>query len=429
MYLFIYFLGHSSSDPTHPDYVPSVFKHRPGEEDRNKRKMSRYSSAKRRKVPLEEHSSEDVLATRMFDTVTDDAGDEDLAEPSVPSTSETDMLHQEVTNLRAEKAELQSTIDTLEQKQFLAKFDPLYIQNDDKKSKFYTGLDWYTFNRVCEYLCPTLKQTKNNLPLANQLLMTLVKLRLAFPFEHLANTTGLARSTVNDTFWKWIELMYAKLDFLIRWPDREVILPTIPPVFKAHFPRLTSIIDCFEIFIDRPKNLKARAQVYSNYKKHSTVKFLLVCSPLGAVTFLSRAWGGRASDVEIVRQSGFINAQLHYPRDQILADRGFTLQDDFAAGCGAELIIPAFTKGRKQLSAREVETTRAIASVRIHVERVIGVLKNRYKILQGPLPIRLVKSPHEEKSDRAEEGLCSIDKIVRVCASLINLSPGIVYTE
>ena len=34
------------------------------------------------------------------------------------------------------------------------------------------------------------------------------------------------------------------------------------------------------------------------------------------------------------------------PGDQLLADRGFTLADDFAAGSGAELIVPAFTKGK-----------------------------------------------------------------------------------
>ena len=38
----------------------------------------------------------------------------------------------------------------------------------------------------------------------------------------------------------------------------------------------------------------------------------------------------------------------------------------------AKLHIPAFTKGKSQLSAMEVTETRTIANVRIHVERVIG---------------------------------------------------------
>ena len=39
-------------------------------------------------------------------------------------------------------------------------------------------------------------------------------------------------------------------------------------------------------------------------------------------------------------------------------------------------------KGKKQLSLQEVECSQRIAKVQIHVERVIGLLKNRYSILQ-----------------------------------------------
>ena len=51
-------------------------------------------------------------------------------------------------------------------------------------------------------------------------------------------------------------------------------------------------------------------------------------------------------DIEIVPSSGFIDQKHHQPGDQILADRGYTLEDDFASICGAELhvIILAFTK-------------------------------------------------------------------------------------
>ena len=99
--------------------------------------------------------------------------------------------------------------------------------------------------------------------------------------------------------------MTAKLRFLVHLPDRETIQRTLPSVFKSKFPKLSSIVDCFEIFIDRPKNLHARAKVYSNYKKHSTVKVFIACNPLGSVTFLSKAWGGHVSDNELVRSSGY----------------------------------------------------------------------------------------------------------------------------
>ena len=86
--------------------------------------------------------------------------------------------------------------------------------------------------------------------------------------------------------------------------------------------------------------------------------------------------GGRVSDINIVKDSGLISPSVHHHGDQILADCGFTLEDEFAAGCGVELIIPSFTKGKKQLGAKEVEISRQIASVCIHVECVIGLIKN-----------------------------------------------------
>ena len=105
--------------------------------------------------------------------------------------------------------------------------------------------------------------------------MTLMKLRLNTQFENLADQVGCLKTTARDIFRRWINLMYVKLKFLMKWPDHDASVQTLPNVFPQYFPKLTAIIDCTEIFIDRPKTYKARAQVYSNYKKHSTVKFLI----------------------------------------------------------------------------------------------------------------------------------------------------------
>ena len=110
------------------------------------------------------------------------------------------------------------------------------------------------------------------------------------------------------------------MHFLIHKQDRDNIRQTVPPIFKQHFPRFTCIVDCFEVFIDRPVNLKAQAQVYSNYKKQSTAKYLISCSPLGAINFLSNGWDGRVTDTCIVRNYGFISSKFHCPGDQILAE-------------------------------------------------------------------------------------------------------------
>ena len=301
------------------------------------------------------------------------------------------------------------------------------MDGNNERCKMMTGIRCDVFVKLFLFLSSfytNKSQTKGSLPLREQLFLTLVKLRHGMSFDLLATVKGVPRTTTVDYVWKWVDLLHAKIGFLIRWQDRKNIFRTIPPMFKSKFPRLTSIIDCFEIFIDAPKKLKARAQVWSNYKKHCTVKVFVSCSPLCSVNFLSTVWGGMASDVQIVRESGFISHQYHCPGDQILADRGFTLHDDFAVQCGAILLTPAFTKGKKQLSAEELETSRTISSVRIHIERIIGSLKNLYTILKGPLPIRMVQGI---KSEAHGSPFASIDKIIQVCGSLINLGESIVF--
>ncbi|CAN8017492.1 unnamed protein product, partial [Ixodes persulcatus] len=113
----------------------------------------------------------------------------------------------------------------------------------------------------------------------------------------------------------------------------------------------------------------ARAQTFSAYKASNTAKFLTVIAPNGLIMFVSNVYGGRASDKTIVRNCGVEDHLL--PGDEIMADRGFTL-DTHLEIQGIGLNMPAFTRGKQQLTEEEVTKTRRIASVRIHVERAIN---------------------------------------------------------
>ena len=82
--------------------------------------------------------------------------------------------------------------------------------------------------------------------------------------------------------------------------------------------------------------------------------------PQGVTTFVSCAWGGRVSDKHLTVNSGFLTKLL--PRDVVLADRGFDIEEDVAR-MQASLKTPAFTHGCMQLSPQEVEKTRHLANV------------------------------------------------------------------
>ena len=88
----------------------------------------------------------------------------------------------------------------------------------------------------------------------------------------------------------------------------------------------------------------------------------------------------------------------------------------------AEIKVPPFTRVKKQLSTLEVETARQLSCVRIHVERVIGVLKQKYTIFQSILPI---------SSFMCDEGTSTsfIDKAAVICSALCNCCESVAPFE
>ena len=82
---------------------------------------------------------------------------------------------------------------------------------------------------------------------------------------------------------------------------------------------------------------------------------------------------------------------IAYIGDVVLADRGFTCQDHVRIAM-AEVKVPPFTRGKQQLEKVDVDWSRKLSIVRIHVERLIGQLKLKYTILQGILPISMVSN-------------------------------------
>ena len=65
----------------------------------------------------------------------------------------------------------------------------------------------------------------------------------------------------------------------------------IQAVLSLNHLKVAIIIDCFEIFIERPSNLQVRAYTWSNYKHKNTAKVLVGIIPQGTVGFVSEAWG------------------------------------------------------------------------------------------------------------------------------------------
>ena len=92
-------------------------------------------------------------------------------------------------------------------------------------------------------------------------------------------------------------------------------------------------------------------------------------APKGVTTFVSASWGGRVSDKQLTSDSGSIQKLLS--RDIVLADRGFNIAED-PVMVQAILQILDFTKGVSQYTPIDIEQTRKLVNLRIHVEHIIG---------------------------------------------------------
>ena len=128
------------------------------------------------------------------------------------------------------------------------------------------------------------------------MLIVLMKISRGSANKLIAFLFDVDESKVTKNFHRWIDIMFQSLQPLVMWPDKEMLVANMPSCFKPRYAKVVCIIDCTEVFIQRPTSLTARGQTYSNYKNHNTIKFLVAITPIGAVSFISNCWRGRVSD-------------------------------------------------------------------------------------------------------------------------------------
>ena len=250
----------------------------------------------------------------------------------------------------------------------------------DKAMKTLGGVSLLFFHVLLKFIVPSKDGQPNffkKLSRHNRRLLLLMKLKLGLSFAALGWIFQISRQTASNTFFSVLKTLTINNKQWLFWPSRQAIKDTMPDTFK-NYPNCRAIIDCTEIMCDTPPKVEQRVLMYSNYKGGFTIKFLLAISPSGLITFVSKGYGGRATDSFITNDSGFLN--LLEPGDEVIADNGFPQIKTELLQRQCTLVMPPFAL-EPQFTREEVLEGYSIASVRIHVERAIQRVKI-FQILQ-----------------------------------------------
>uniref|UniRef100_A0A1A8NED2 Si:dkey-177p2.16 n=2 Tax=Nothobranchius pienaari TaxID=704102 RepID=A0A1A8NED2_9TELE len=218
----------------------------------------------------------------------------------------------------------------------------------------------------------------------DEMFLFLTYLSLGLLQKDLAHRFKIHQSTVSHIINTWANFLYTVLGAVGIWMSEDKVKAHLPDVFK-NYSNTQVLLDCTELQCQTPSSLLLQSEVFSTYKSHCTFKGLIGMAPHGAITFVSSLHEGSISDKEILKQSGIVS--LLKPTAAIMVDKGFLVED--CVPC--KVYIPAFLSKREQLSGAEVRQTQSIARLRVHIERIIGRVKE-HKIFSTVIPLSLTGS-------------------------------------
>lgn len=188
----------------------------------------------------------------------------------------------------------------------------------------------------------------------DQLLITLMKLRLNYRDMDLAVRFGTSRATVSNIINTYVSVLHEIFfDGILKevgMPSQLKCKGSLPKSFEE-FASARIAMDATEVIQDVPSDMNCRSLSYSSYKSRHTVKAVTCVAPNGALVFSSELYPGSTSDSAIVDHCGVLN-QLH-AGDLILADKGFNIFDKLPSG--VSLNIPPFLSNKAHFTKEEAK--------------------------------------------------------------------------
>lgn len=220
---------------------------------------------------------------------------------------------------------------------------------------------------------------KGNRKLNNKEIVCLVlrKLRLAESFAIIALELGISESQASRLFASYLPVLAQFLRKLVFWPPKQSIKNLCPLQFRLSFSDIQSVVECFEIEIEKPSNPVYQSLTWSEYKSCNTIKYFVSITPDGLVNFISTGFGGRASDLLITEVCGFLD-RLPPDECRVMADRGFKNVESLLIQRGSTLVRPHSVSAGSKRTPQQIKESKIITGF---IDCVVPLIRLYYSLI------------------------------------------------
>ncbi|KAL7305183.1 hypothetical protein TKK_0002576 [Trichogramma kaykai] len=223
------------------------------------------------------------------------------------------------------------------------------------------------------------------------ILLVLMKMKTNDTYSRLRYQFGLSLAQTSNICHQNFHHLAHFLKTFIYVPSVLQVKQNLPIPFRAFYSKVFVIIDAFEVQIQKPSDSVHQALTWSEYKK---------------------CCGGRISDNILFAESGILD--ILPENTTLMADRGFKSIEKVLKTKNVKLVRPPSVYTCEKPTKEQALETKRIASLRIHVERVIRRIREFH-----------ILTPH---SCLDLSLLSVLDSITISVCGLINLQSPIIKT-
>lgn len=280
------------------------------------------------------------------------------------------------------------------------------FKKNDQKTAYFTGLsNSDLFFTVYHTIEGSLKiQHMSALTQFQQLLLTMMKLRFDFSFKYLSYEFNVSGSTISQIFYKTINILYDKFKNIVFWPEKD----EMPEASReAVDNKIAFILHLFEIPTEAPSDKQLSAELTGS-SGHS-LKYLIGVTPYGTISLISELPPNLTGYEVLTENSELLENVL--PGDVIMTGSDF-LGDSCVKKKKGE--IRAYKKTDNKLVPIDIGKTSNVTRLRNNIKSTIALLKQKYTILRGPVPMSVL-------SHKDGDSYTAIEKILCVCCCFINM--------